>query len=219
LPRTYWCYPVVENLPEVSPLPALTGGEVTFGCLNNFCKFSRDALDVWIELLHAVPKSRLILHAYEGAHRQRVREHLSWKGIDPQRLSFADRAPLPEYLNQYRQIDIGLDPFPFNGGTTTCDALWMGVPVVTLAGRTAVGRGGVSVLNNAGLPELIAQTPEQYVQIAADLAADLPRLAELRAALRARIQASPLMDARHFARDMETVYREIWRQWCEASGG
>ena len=126
---------------------------------------------------------------------------------------------MSDYFALYRQIDIGLDPFPCNGGTTTCDALWMGVPVVTLAGRTAVGRGGVSVLRNVGLPELIAETPEQYVQIAAALAGDLPRLAELRRTLRERMRASPLMDAPRFARNVEAAYRQMWRKWCEHGGG
>lgn len=219
LARTYWCYPVVENLPEVSPLPALSSGEVTFGCLNNFCKISPGALDLWIELLRSMPKARLVLHAYPGAHRQRVADHLNRQGIDPQRLSFADRAALPGYMSQYNRIDIGLDPFPFNGGTTTCDALWMGVPVVTLAGPLAVGRGGVSVLSNAGLPQLIAQTPQEYIQIATDLASDFPRLAEMRQTLRPRMLASPLMDSRQFARDIEAAYRHMWQNWCAAPQG
>jgi predicted O-linked N-acetylglucosamine transferase (SPINDLY family) len=215
LPETYWCYPLEERSPPVSPPPALIAGEVTFGSLNNFCKVSPEALDLWIQLLRATPKSRLILHANEGSHRQRVRDLLEHQGIDPRRLKFADRVPLSEYYRLYEQIDIGLDPFPYTGGTTTCDALWMGVPVVTLAGRTAVGRGGVSVLCNVGLSKLIAQTPQQYVQIATDLAKDLPRLAELRRALRARMQASPLMDAPRFARNIEAAYRQMWRNWCQ----
>jgi protein O-GlcNAc transferase len=214
LPETYWCYPLDDQSPDVSPLPALSAGEVTFGCLNNFCKVSPDALELWIQLLRAIPKSRLLLHAHEGSHRQRVRDLLERQGIDPQRLTFVDKVPLSEYFKLYEQIDIGLDPFPCNGGTTTCDALWMGVPVVTLAGQKAVGRGGVSVLRNVGLPELIAETPEQYVQIAADLAKDLPRLSELRRTLRPRMQASSLMDAPRFARNVEDAYRLMWQSWC-----
>ena len=152
--------------------------------------------------------------AHEGSHRQRVRDLLQNQGIDPNRLEFAGKVSLTEYLASHRQIDIGLDPFPCNGGTTTCDALWMGVPVVTLVGRTAVGRGGVSVLRNIGLPELVAETPEQYIQIATGLANDLPRLAELRRTLRTRMQASPLMDAPRFARNVEAAYRQMWRNWC-----
>ena len=109
---------------------------------------------------------------------------------------------------------MGLDTFPYNGHTTSIDSFWMGVPVITLVGKTPVGRAGISQLSNLGLPELIAQTPEQYVQIAADLAKDLPRLAELRSTLRTRMQSSPLMDGPRFARNMEAAYREIWRKWC-----
>ncbi|MGA2441807.1 MAG: tetratricopeptide repeat protein [Tepidisphaeraceae bacterium] len=218
LPETDWCYPLHEQSPEVAPPPALSAGQVTFGCLNNFCKVSAQTLDLWIKLLRATPKSHLILHAKEGSHRQRVWDLLERHGIDRRRLKFVGKVPLSEYFMRYEQIDVGLDPFPYNGGTTTCDALWMGVPVVTLAGRTGVGRAGVSILANIGLPELIAQTPEQYVQIATDLAKDLPRLAELRRTLRARMQASALMDAPRFARNVETAYRQMWRNWCEAGG-
>ena len=219
LPETYWCYPMHEQSPQVGPPPALgSGGEVTFGCLNNFCKASPEALDLWIQLLRGLPKSRLILQAGEGSHRQRVRDLLERQGMDAGRVKFVGWVPLPEYFKRYEQIDVGLDPFPCNGGTTTCDALWMGVPVVTLAGRTAVGRGGVSVLRNVGMPELIAETPQQYVQIATDLAGDLPRLGELRRTLRARMQASPLMDAERFARNIEAAYRQMWRNWCERGG-
>jgi protein O-GlcNAc transferase len=215
LPETYWCYSPDDRSPAIGPPPVLGAGEVTFGCLNNFCKISPEALDVWTQLLRAVPKSHLILHADEGSHRQRVCDLLQHQGVDPQRLKFAGKVPPAEYFRRYRQIDIGLDPFPCNGGTTTCDALWSGVPVVTMAGRTAVGRGGVSVLCNVGLRELIAETQDQYVQIATDLARDLPRLAELRRTLRPRMQASPLMDASRFARNIEAAYRQMWRNWCE----
>ena len=171
-----------------------------------------------MELLKVTPRSQLILHANEGSHRQRLRDLLESRGIDSRRLNFVGKVSLSEYLRLYQQIDLGLDPFPCNGGTTTCDALWMGVPVVTLAGRTAVGRAGVSVLSNIGLPELIADTPQQYMQIALNLAKDLPRLAELRRTLRPRMQASPLMDAPRFACNIEAAYRQMWRNWCAGGG-
>jgi predicted O-linked N-acetylglucosamine transferase (SPINDLY family) len=123
-----------------------------------------------------------------------------------------------EYLNIYHRIDIGLDTVPYNGHTTSLDSFWMGVPVITLVGQTAVGRAGLSQLTNLGLPELVARTPEQYVQIATDLAKDLPRLAELRRTLRPRMQASPLMDAPRFARNVEAAYRQMWRNWCRQGG-
>ncbi|HWY88037.1 MAG TPA: hypothetical protein VNX28_14995, partial [Gemmataceae bacterium] len=114
----------------------------------------------------------------------------------------------------YERIDVALDPFPYGGGTTTCDALWMGVPVVSLAGQTAVGRGGLSLLSNIGLVDLVANDVEQYIRIAVELAADLPRLRALRAGLRERLQRSPLMDAPRFARNIEKAFRDMWHRWC-----
>ena len=158
---------------------------------------------------------RLLLHAHAGSHRDRVRDLFAQQGISPERLAFADRLPMAEYFQLYHRIDVALDPFPYGGGTTTCDALWMGVPVVSLAGQTAVGRGGLSILSNVGLADLVAYDSEQYVRIAVELASDLPRLSELRATLRERMQGSPLMDAPRFARNVEAAYRAMWRRWCE----
>jgi len=211
LPHTYWCYAPPEQAPPVSPVPALAAGHVTFGCLNNYSKVTRPTLAAWRRILQQAPGSELIVHSGEGSHRQRVREYFASEGIEPRRLSFADRLPLADYFAQYRRIDIALDPFPFPGATTTCDALWMGVPVVSLAGKTAVSRAGLSVCSSVGLPELVARTPEQYVQIAAELARDLHRLAGLRATLRERMRSSSLMDCPRFARDIEAALRQIWR--------
>ena len=214
LPESYWCYRPVEPAPAVSGLPALRSGQVTFGCLNNFCKASAATLAAWRCLLEALPESRLILHAHPGRHRDRVRDLLTGPGGGPDRVQFVPRLPTADYFRIYDEIDLALDPFPYGGGTTTCDALWMGVPVVSLAGETAVGRGGLSILSNVGLAELVARDCEQYVQIAAELAGDLPRLARLRATLRQRMQDSPLMDAPRFARHIEAAYRGMWQRWC-----
>ena len=130
----------------------------------------------------------------------------------------AGKLPLPDYFRLYHEIDLSLDTFPYAGGTTTCDSLWMGVPVVSLAGQTAVGRGGVSILSNIGLPELATHSHGDYVRAATDLASDLPRLARLRSNLRDMMLASPLTNAGRFARNMEASYRTIWRQWCAAGG-
>jgi protein O-GlcNAc transferase len=217
LPETYWCYAPVDLTPEPSPPPVEETGHITFGCLNNFAKVS-PALDLWAEILQNVPGSHLIVHSHPGAHLKTVRERFADKNISPDRLEFLGRQVRAEYLKTYGRIDIALDPFPWGGGITTCDALWMGVPVVSLVGRTAVGRGGASILANIGLQELIAHTPEQYVKIAVGLANDLPRLAELRRTLRPRMQASPLMDAPRFARNVEATYRQMWRSWCAERG-
>ena len=157
-----------------------------------------------------------MLHAPAGSARDRVADYFGNRGIAVERLSFVGKMPFAEYLKQYNQIDIALDPFPYTGGTTTCDALWMGVPVVTLAGNSAVARGGVSILNNVGHRELIAESTSQYVQIAMALAADPGRLAELRRMLRGQMESSPLMDAPRFARDVESAYCDMWRNWCMA---
>jgi protein O-GlcNAc transferase len=213
LPQTYFCYRPHVQTPEPGPLPALGTGVITFACLNNFCKVTDSAIKLWCEILRAVPGSQLLLHAKEGTHRQRIVDQLIAEGIDPARLSFLGQVPTGEYFQAHQRIDIALDPFPCNGGTTTCDAIWMGVPVITLVGRTGVGRMGKSILSNLGTPELIAETPGQYVRIATDLAGDLPRLAALRSSLRPRMQASPLMDVPTFARHIEAAYRWAWQQW------
>jgi predicted O-linked N-acetylglucosamine transferase (SPINDLY family) len=183
--------------------------------LNNFCKINQPLFAAWAQILGAVPGSRLTVHTIEGDHRQRTLKHFADGGIAPERIMFVGRVPRTEYFQSYQALDITLDTTPYAGGTTTCDSLWMGVPVVTLAGERAVGRGGVSLLHNVGLPELIADSLEEYVQIAVALAKDLPRLRELRSTLRARMQASPLMDAPRFARSVEAAYRQMWRVWCK----
>lgn len=214
LPHCFWCYEPHEIAPDVSALPAQLNGFITFGSFNNFSKVTEPTLRLWAELLRGVPRSRLLLHTLEGEHRQRVRAIFASAGVSPDRLEFVGFQPMDAFFRLHHRIDIALDPFPYGGGTTTCDALWMGVPVVTLAGQTAVGRAGVSLLSNVGLPELIARTAEEYVAIARGLASDLPRLAELRATLRHRTSASPLMDAPRFATDMLDAYRAGWQEWC-----
>jgi predicted O-linked N-acetylglucosamine transferase (SPINDLY family) len=215
LPETYWCYRSTVLAPPVGPLPALRSGHVTFGCLNNFAKVSGPTLVAWSRLLQTLPESRLLLHARPGSHCDRVRDLVARQGVRPERLGFVDRLAAAEYFRVYGQIDVALDPFPFGGGTTTCDALWMGVPVVSLAGATAVGRSGLSILSNLGRAEWVARDGEQYLRIAVDLAQDLPSLEELRGTLRAQMQASPLMDVPRFARNVEAAYRMMWQRWCE----
>jgi protein O-GlcNAc transferase len=214
LPQTYWCY---EPLPTETPTdpPSQASGHITFACLNNFCKVTTPTLTAWRKIIQAIPRSRLILHTKEGDHRQHLQNFFAESNIESHRLSFVDFRPVNKYLQSYNEIDIALDPFPCAGGTTTCDALWMGVPVVTLAGQTAVGRSGLSILSNIGLPELVATSADQYIQIASSLATDATRLKTLRSELRNRMTTSPLMDAAQFAKDIEQAYRKMWQQWCE----
>jgi protein O-GlcNAc transferase len=214
LPDAFWCYDPLAGEPAVSALPALQNGSITFGCLNNFCKVNDSVLKLWAQVLEATRGSRLMLLAPEGSPRWRTLDLLERKGVQRDRVTFVARQPRARYLELYHRIDIGLDTFPYNGHTTSLDALWLGVPVVTLVGPTPVARAGLSLLTNLGLPELVARTREQFVSIAVGLAADLPRLSKLRATLRGRMQSSPLMDAPRFAQMVEAAYREMWRRWC-----
>jgi len=215
LPHSFWCYDPQTDEPAVAPLPALTNGCVTFGCLNNFCKVNDGVLELWGKVLRAVEGSRLLLLAKQGSHRQRTRDFFVQQGIAAERIEFLSPKPRGEYLALYHQLDIGLDTFPYNGHTTSLDSFWMGVPVITLVGHTVVGRAGWSQLTNQGLEELAAQTPGDFVRLAAELAGDLPRLQALRTGLRERMRQSPLMDGMGFARGIEQAYRVMWRQWCD----
>lgn len=207
LPSTFWCYDPLCALPDAGPLPARTHGHVTFGCLNAPCKANAGVLACWGRILEAVPRSRLLVLAHPGAHRSWILDQFP----DPSRVDFVPLQARQAYLETYRRIDLCLDTFPYNGHTTSLDALWMGVPVLTLVGRTVVGRAGWSQLNNLGLPDLAAWDPDAYVALAAALAEDLDRLEALRRDLRPRMEASPLMDGAAFARDLEDLYVRMVR--------
>jgi len=213
LPNSFWCYDPqamqpADELP-IAPLPALASGHVTFGSLNDFRKVNEGVLELWSRVLAAIPESRLILLVPRGNSRRRVLNYLNSRQVQ-----FVDRQDRAAYLKTFDRIDIGFDTFPYNGHTTSLDSLWMGIPVVTLIGRTVVGRAGWSQLCNLDLRDLAAETPAKFIEIATRLATDLPRLSELRQGLRDRMRRSPLMDAKGFARQVETAYRTMWRQWC-----
>lgn len=214
LPDSFWCYDPLTDLPAVNALPALTAGRITFGCLNHFRKVNEGVLRLWATVLAALPESRLLLMAPAGSARARVHAVFEASGVPAKRVEFVERCGRLDYLRKYDEIDICLDTFPYNGHTTSLDALWMGVPTVTLVGDTVVGRAGLCQAMNLGLPELIATTPAEYVRIASALAADLEHLSELRRTLRARMQQSALMDAPRFARSLEAIYRDVWRRFC-----
>ena len=221
LPRCFLCYAPPADGPEVGPVPAAAGGRITFGSFNSISKLSDATVAMWSAVLSAVPNSRLMIKSQglAGAPaRQQVLERFAARGIAADRLELHGRIASPAgHLELYHQIDIALDTYPYHGTTTSCEAMWMGVPVVTLAGKTHASRVGVSLLSNVGLEQLIAQTPEQYVQIAADLAKDLAALSVLRSALRSRLAASPLLDGSGLAREVEAAYRVMWKQWCESA--
>ena len=214
LPQTYWCFRPIANAPPLQPPPALAAGHITFACINKLEKSSPSAMRLWSKILNRVAGSRLLLIAPPGAHRRRIFDLFKSEGVDPDRVELVPKQPIREYFAFLQRIDIALDPIPYNGGTTTCHALWMGVPVVTLAGTAGVQRSGMSLLTNAGLPELVATTQDQYVEIAAELAGDLPRLEALKVNMRERMLASPLMDMPGFVRNLEAIYRKLWREWC-----
>jgi predicted O-linked N-acetylglucosamine transferase (SPINDLY family) len=215
LPHCMWCYRAPDYAPDVGPLPAVANGFITFGSFNSFMKVTDGVIDAWARLLALVPGSRLLMATVaEGAAQARARDTFAARGIGADRLQLVPRMMADAYFELRNRVDIALDPFPVNGGTTTCDTLWMGVPTVTLAGSVFVARAGVSLLTNLGLPELVAADLDGYIDIAAGLAADLPRLQALRAGLRERMRASPLCDAPRFVRNLERLYRDAWIAWC-----
>jgi predicted O-linked N-acetylglucosamine transferase (SPINDLY family) len=220
LPSGFLCYrPWDAGLAlPVGPLPCLETGGITFGSFNNLAKLTPITLDLWGELLRAMPDARLLLKTPTTAEIQvwdRLVARFARQGIAPERLEALSRTPdYAEHLRLYQRIDIALDPFPYHGTTTTCEALFMGVPVVTLAGDRHVSRVGASLLTRVGLPELIATSPADYARIAGELAADRKRLSELRAGLRERLAQSPLCDEIGFTRILEGALREMWRIWC-----
>ena len=220
LPHTRFCYQPPQYMPEVGPLPAESHDHVTFGCLNNLSKLNEKVLALWGEVLRAVPTSKLLLQAAaldDAPNRVRFGELCAKHGIAPGRLELRGFAPIEQAQASYAEIDIALDPFPFCGGMTSLEALWLGVPVITLAGETIASRQSASMLMNLGLRELIAEDTMQYVKNAAQLARDLPRLAGLRAGLRSRFANSPLMDYAGFARELEAAYRDMWLAWIKPS--
>jgi protein O-GlcNAc transferase len=211
--ESIWCFEPPANGPVVRPLPAEKNGYITFGCLNNFAKINDAVLEVWREILAAVPDSRLMLVPPMGKIPSHVREKL---GVTPGRLIGLPRESRLDYFKNYHRIDLALDPFPCAGGITTLDGLWMGVPAVTLAGPTAVSRSGLAILSKVGLTELVAKSKADYVALAIALARDTARLRDLRAGLRGRLERSLLMDARRFTRQIESAYRTIWHKWCQS---
>jgi protein O-GlcNAc transferase len=222
LPGCFSCYLPPEDAPEVSPLPALRNGFVTFACFNNPAKVNDRVLDLWARVLHAAPGARLLLKGKAFGSEERralVRRRLAEQGIAPERIELAGEArSVTEHLGMYARADIALDPFPYNGVTTTCEALWMGVPVVVLEGAAHRGRVGVTLLTHAGFPQWLARTDAEYVEIATKLAADPNALEQARGELREAMRRSPLMDAAGHTRGVEAAYREMWRKWCRGKG-
>jgi protein O-GlcNAc transferase len=215
LPGTYWTYAGPADSPAVNALPALQSGHITFASFNNAVKLNQSVLETWANLLVLVPTAHILIANNGGVSmRHRITDHFCKRGVSPDRVEFFDRVPFKQFLEMHHRVDIALDPFPYAGGTTTMDALWMGVPVVTMTGHTAVSFGGASILTNTGLPELITRNTADYVNVATALASDLPRLVKLRAELRGRLQSSPIGGAAGFTKSLESAYRNMWHQWA-----
>lgn len=220
LPRCWWSFavpPPVVTIPEVAPAPCLSTGVITFGSLNNFVKVNESVRGLWAELVASVPGSRLLLHIKETRARHGLLDFFAERGVTSDRITLVGYQNGPDYMATYGQIDIALDTAPFAGGTTSFDALWMGVPLVTLKGERSSSRGGASILTSLGRPEWIARSPEEYIAIAQRLAADPQALAAIRSGLRDELRASPLMDNAGFTRELEALYRQAWDGRWEAS--
>ncbi len=215
LPNCQWCYrPFLSPAPALVP-PSAKRGFVTFGAFHQAAKISRAARRLWAEILAQVPDSRLLV---VGVARGRAQEDLLRDlVVSRERVTCVPYAPLEEYLRLFSEADMALDSLPFSGGTTSCDTLWMGVPIVTAPGTRSVSRSAASVVSNVGLTDWIATSPEDYVRRAVRFASERDLLAELRGSLRPRMRASPLMDEERFVRDLEQAYRDMWRKWCAGS--
>jgi len=220
LPESFLCYMPDKESPGVRPLPALEVGHITFASFNNFAKVSSVVVSLWTEILKSVPESRLILKSHSFTDQETCRyamEMFTREGIEEGRIELLQpQASIREHLDLYGRVDIALDTHPYHGTTTTCEALWMGVPVVTLAGNYHASRVGVSLLSNIGLPELIAKTRDEYITIAINLANDLKRLELLRKDLRYTMINSPFCDVKRFIVNLENMYRNILENWCSS---
>jgi predicted O-linked N-acetylglucosamine transferase (SPINDLY family) len=221
MPESFLCYLPDGESPAVGPLPCLSAGHITFGSFNNFAKVNPGVITMWAQILLGVPGSRFIMKANGLADKTAARivmDMFGKNGINADRIELHGLIPSSGmHLGLYNRVDIGLDTFPYNGTTTTCEALWMGVPVITLAGKTHAGRVGSSLLANAGLAELIAETPDDYKEKAVLLVQDLKRMQTLRESLRERMAQSPLTDAKRFTANLEKCYRDIWIKWCKSA--
>jgi len=218
LPGCFLAYSTLPASQPTSPLPALKNGFVTFGSFNNFVKISPTTARLWAAVMNAVPGSRLIVKGHtftSAASREIALGYLAQQGVDRSRVEIRPRTTdMGNHLDSYNDVDIALDSFPYNGTTTTCEALFMGCPVVSMSGRSHASRVGLSLLTAVGMPELATHSHEEYVATAARLAGDLKSLSALRDGMRARLMNSPLCDAKGLATRLEDAYRGLWRQWC-----
>ncbi|MCD8493835.1 MAG: hypothetical protein LRY36_01720 [Alphaproteobacteria bacterium] len=218
MPDDYIVYEPPLYVSDVKPLPALKNGYVTFGNLNNLAKTNTYTIALWSKILKAVPKSRLLVKVSKmdtPFAKEHVENEFARQGIGIDRLILEGGEPHKAFMEAYNRVDIALDPHPYAGGLSTCEALWMGVPVVTLPGETFAGRHAATHLYNAGLEDWIAKDEDDYVALAVKWASDLDGLARLRAGLREQVRQSPLCDGPRFARNFEKALRFMWKDWCD----
>ncbi len=222
LPGGFLCYRPGAALAGAGPAtPVREAGAMTFGSFNTLSKVTSDVIRVWSEILQRVPKSRLLLKSetlIEEGTRARFIAAFAAQGVTPERIELAPWIEsYGEHMALYSRVDVALDPFPYNGTTTTCEALWMGVPVISLRGNRHAGRVGASILHHAGLTEWIAESEADYIALATASAADRPALKGLRATIIERVRASALTDQAHFTTEMECAYRRMWVAWCQSA--
>jgi predicted O-linked N-acetylglucosamine transferase (SPINDLY family) len=219
LPEIYMAFTPPAASPEVSAAPVLTAGHITLGSFNALSKVTDRVIKVWSEILHRLPESRLLIFTVPaGRTRDRIIGEFAEHGIAHTRVKLIPRLPLAEFLEAHARVDIALDPFPFSGTTTTCQTLWMGVPVITLAGKSHVSRVGVTMLNSVGLAQCVAESESDYVTRAIALAADRVRLQELRHGLREQMARSPLANGARLTRFLEDAYVKMWEDYCRGAG-
>jgi len=218
LPDSQWCFRPFGTPAVPGPLPAREAGFVTFGSFNNLTKASDTLLRCWLQILVKLPTSHLRLTRVRGAQRAaEIIALFGQSGVAPERIECVPYANDPPYGQQFAGVDIALDNYPYNGVTTTCESLYVGVPVISLYGRNGVSRSGLSLLSTLGLGELTASTPDQYVDIAVALGSDLSRLEQLRASLRSRFEQSSLSDEKRFAVNFEKLLRTAWQENLDRS--
>jgi predicted O-linked N-acetylglucosamine transferase (SPINDLY family) len=212
MPHGYACYQPPADAPDVTPLPALTAGLITFGCFNNPAKYNPQLFDAWADILRRVPTARLLLKfgwLGDSELQSQLRSEFERRGISRERLLLEAHSPQRELMAAYGRVDLAFDTQPYSGGLTTCEALWMGVPVITFPGRTFAGRHSVSHLTNAGYPQFIAADQARYIELAVDWAGRLTELANVRALMRDQVRRSPLCDASQFASDLLTLLSSL----------
>jgi predicted O-linked N-acetylglucosamine transferase (SPINDLY family) len=222
MPDGYVCYSPPPYAPDVVPLPALSRGHITFGCFNNLAKVTPRVIATWCEILHRLPDARLVLKTHQFSDpstADRVLASFAERGIAAESVELRGRSGHRAFMREYNDIDIVLDPFPYSGGLTTCEALWMGVPTVTVPGETFASRHSMSHLSNAGLADWVAPDLAGYVELAVAKAGDIGALAALRAGLRAQVKASPLCDAPRFGGNLGKALRESWHEYCHSRSG